>query len=660
MNENDIHERLRQFNRDLLLAQNRGSSDLSEDDDRLDLDGDLDADLDFLRSQIPGYLIEEMIGRGGQATVWKAVQESTGKIVAIKTLICGPLTDSANRHARRFEREVSMLGCLCHPNIVNIRDSGRQPFLRWLVMDLVQGDSITEYADQRKLCIRDRVNLVIQVAHAIGAAHILGMIHRDIKPSNILVDEEGVPRVVDFGLARDVEELPGQHCSVTGEIMGTLPYASPEQLKCEHLNVQTDVYSLGVLLYELLTDDFPYSVDGDRSEIIQAIVNEEPRCPRAISADLRKIILKCLVKDPAGRYSNATELADDLRRWIDGEPVNAAGPAIWYLLSKQLRRHKAGAAIAALGILLAISGAVTAMSVWHKDQIARAAQIGMDAGGLVQLGNVYRDSGRAELARRSFESAVELTELSGIEDRQIMGIRYRALHRLAWEDFSNGELDRGRSISSKAASLAERMNRKYPDELCWKRHLASSHALRGKEAATVHDWKKALGHFEQSRSITIGIIKRAPSNTSCKTDLAFCTRWIGRCKFEIGDYSGARSIYKQARQLSDSLCSIQPEAAEHVLDIARCDIKLARCHIKENNTEKYKQAQTILTNAIASLEKLDEDHGLVKDQARLLNDLRNYLRFVKRKLSSYGLPESSSVSAGSSCSSASGSCSPTM
>ncbi|MBP7933826.1 MAG: serine/threonine protein kinase [Phycisphaerae bacterium] len=294
-----------------------------------------------------GYQIVRQISSGGQGVVYEAVQQATRRTVALKVLRGGALADERARW--RFEREVRLIAALKHPNIVIIHDSGVLSGMYYFAMDYVRGQPLDTHIRLTAPPIREAVKLFRQVCEAIAYAHRRGVIHRDLKPSNVMVSDDGTPCVLDFGLAKILnEELEGSQqdlVSMPGVMLGTLAYMSPEQTRGqpEALDVRTDVYSLGVILYELLTGSRPYDVYGDLASAIQNIREVEPQRPsklrREANSELDAIVLKAMDKDPQRRYGSAGELAEDLAAWLDGRPVSARSASSLYILRKLAVRH---------------------------------------------------------------------------------------------------------------------------------------------------------------------------------------------------------------------------------------------------------------------------------------------------------------------------------
>jgi eukaryotic-like serine/threonine-protein kinase len=361
--------------------------------------------------RIGPYELIAVLGEGGMGTVYHARQtEPIARDVALKLIKRGLDT---SRVVARFEAERQTLARLDHPAIARILDAGADDQGRpYFVMELVRGVPITDYADARRLSVRDRLALFLQVCQAVQHAHQKGVLHRDLKPSNILVTEhDGValPKVIDFGVARAIEDTAGGESMLTeaGQLVGTPEYMSPEQagVRPGGTDTRSDVYSLGVVLYELLTGQRPLRLRGLRVAEIQRIIGtEEPTRPsglvttmpaqaagvagpdsraigtarqtspsrlgRLLAGDLDNIVLMCLRKEPERRYPGVEQLADDLRRYLQGRPVTAQRDTWRYRAGKFTRRHRVavGAAAAALIALVAFAGVMT----WERNQARQA------------------------------------------------------------------------------------------------------------------------------------------------------------------------------------------------------------------------------------------------------------------------------------------------
>jgi len=344
---------------------------------------------------IEGYRIVDEIHRGGQGVVYRAIQTRTKREVAIKILLEGAL---ATRSARlRFEREIELVASLKHTNIIAVFHSGQTATgMAYCVMDYISGRRLDEHVREEALGIDSVIGLFRDICRAVSYAHQKGIIHRDLKPSNIIVDHDGTPKVLDFGLAKQLDG-DGDMLSMTGQIMGTLPYMSPEQVKGNHAEVdtRTDIYALGIILYQLLTGQFPYAVEGQMADVLKNIAESAPTPPMEqwsaalgviakssrrfrlsscpIDDDVQTIILRCLAKEADRRYQSASALADDLERYLQGEAIEAKRDSRLYVVRKFIVRNKVASVVAAALMMLLSS---TGMIVFDFDLRAREALAG--------------------------------------------------------------------------------------------------------------------------------------------------------------------------------------------------------------------------------------------------------------------------------------------
>ncbi|MCH8807772.1 MAG: serine/threonine protein kinase, partial [Planctomycetes bacterium] len=341
-----------------------------------------------------GYRILREIHRGGQGIVYLAEQESTRRTVALKVMREGPLASEAER--ARFRQEVRLLAALRHPHIVTIHDSGESGGRFYYIMDYIEGLPLDAFVRVNRPAVNDALRLFVKIADAVNAAHLRGVIHRDLKPPNVRVDGDGNPHVLDFGLAKVIGEDFGSTGGTaaltrTGEFVGSLPWASPEQAEGRHddVDLRTDVYALGLLLYQMLTGELPYGLSGSARQILDTIVTKPPIRPSElrpdIDADVETIVLKCLAKERERRYQTAGELAQDVNRYLKGLPIEARRDSMVYVLKKHAARHKLAVALSGALLTTVLAGAVGMFVLWlraaqERDEAQRARQAATDQG----------------------------------------------------------------------------------------------------------------------------------------------------------------------------------------------------------------------------------------------------------------------------------------
>jgi eukaryotic-like serine/threonine-protein kinase len=361
--------------------------------------------------RLGAYEVVSEVGRGGMGAVYLArrADREFEKQVAIKVLKRGTDTDEV---LRRFRAERQILARLEHPNIAHLLDAGTTPDgLPYFALEYVEGHPITDYAREKNLSIRERIELMLPVCRAVHFAHQNLVVHRDLKPRNILVTPAGVPKLLDFGIAKLLSaETDLVQNTMDGAQRFTPAYASPEQVLGEPVTTATDVYSLGALLYELLAGEPPHrfsTATPSATELFHVIAEEEP--PRASAAavhrearrdlrgDIDNILRKALQKEPTQRYSAVTGFADDLRRYLSGMPVRARRDTVHYRAGKFIRRHKLAVASATLTAILLLA-AIVATNVQRRRaeageeanrRLLYAAQMGLAYGGW-EAGTVER------------------------------------------------------------------------------------------------------------------------------------------------------------------------------------------------------------------------------------------------------------------------------
>ncbi|MBT8487096.1 MAG: serine/threonine protein kinase [Phycisphaerae bacterium] len=332
---------------------------------------------------VRGYRLLRVLASGGMGTVYEAEQDNPRRRVAIKMLRSSLVSPAL---MRRFQVETEILARLDHPHIARIYEAGWHDTgaggVPWFAMDLVEdARPLTAYADDEELDVPTRLRLFATVCDAVHFGHGRGFIHRDLKPGNILVDRSGSPRIIDFGVARSTDSdlsIATLH-TTSGELLGTIRYMSPEQCAgdASAVDLRSDVYALGVVLYELLTGALPYDVTATTSVFDLPRMIRESDAPRlgaidrALRGDIETIVARCLQKDPARRYATVADVANDIRRHLAGETIEARRDNTLYVAARTLRRHRVATATAAAFVLL-MASAIIALSVLYARSEERA------------------------------------------------------------------------------------------------------------------------------------------------------------------------------------------------------------------------------------------------------------------------------------------------
>ena len=490
----------------------------------------------LLGAILNGVAIVRVVAEGGMGRVYEGWQEHPGRPVAVKVMRSGFTSGSL---LRRFEHESRILGRLRHPGIAQIHTVGihegagrREPYF---VMEFIpHAASITAYAESHQLSSHERLELFRQVCLAVAHGHQRGVIHRDLKPSNILVDAGGQPKVIDFGIARSTDAdmaLTSLHTDV-GQLIGTLQYMSPEQFDADpdELDVRSDVYALGVVLYELLTGQPPYELRQKPVYEAARMVREATPTPlsavnRTLRRDVSIIAGKCLEKDRTRRYASASELGADIGRYLAGDPILAAPPNFSDAVRRLARRHRA--AVAALaGTFAALAMAVAGISFFYLRAEQQRQQAILDRNRAVEK-EIEAQAQAAEADRQRLRAEAETARAN---DRVYVGNLYRASDKVAEHNFDkarallkeNHGLPEGTDHPIELRCLEARLDRAYA---VLRGHVGGvgsvtfspdgSHVLTRGADAVLRTWNADTGELLSSRAefpmaVGVGVLLRPP------------------------------------------------------------------------------------------------------------------------------------------------------
>jgi serine/threonine protein kinase/tetratricopeptide (TPR) repeat protein len=562
----------------------------------------------FRPQKIGPYRILHLLGEGGMGAVYLAARDDDQykKQVAIKLLKPGMGSDFV---IRRFRNERQILASLDHPNIARLLDGGTtRDGLPYFVMEYIEGEPINRYCDRKALATIERLKLFQQVCAAVHYAHQNLVIHRDIKPSNILVTAGGTPKLLDFGIAKILNpELSGQTIEATAAMarMMTPEYASPEQVKGEQITTASDIYSLGVLLYQLLTGHRPYRLKNRTpQEILRVVCEQEPERPstivkrvstvtgpdgttntttpesvsstreghperlhRRLRGDLDNIVLMAMRKEPSRRYSSVDQFSNDLQRHLDGRPVIARKDTLTYRAGKFVSRNK-GAAIAALLVIASLIAGMWMTSV----QKARAEQRFKDVRTLANtllfdIHDSIKDLAGSTPAREKLvTNALGYLDSLAAEAGDDLSLRrelagaYLRVGDIQGNPFSGNIGDTAGAIASysKALALREEIVRREPENRSDRAALARVHGQMAHVYWVTGDTKPALEAYQKAISMTEELIAEGEAGTALKRNLWEYLRRYAYAQAQAGNLQGAIASANRGREVVEALAAENP------------------------------------------------------------------------------------------------------
>jgi tetratricopeptide (TPR) repeat protein len=532
------------------IAPRGGPSSWFQPPRRLTDDDDDHADARQQSSTIKGYVKQSILGEGGMGVVWRAEQVGTRRVVALKT-IAGSFAGST-RVQLRFAREVELAASLEHPYIARVYDGGISQGTYYCAMELVEGAPVTRYATDRALPRGQRLELMLRVCDGVRFAHENGVIHRDLKPSNVLVRaDDGTPKILDFGLAKLIRDGANEGgLTLSGDVIGTPTYMAPEQARGDSARTDTrgDVWSLGAILFELLTGSPPFDIKGSYVDVVRRVAEEEPRRPRSLCPDLDReleaILLKCLARDAAARYATAGELGDDLRRYLNGDPVAARPATALYFLRKRIARHKGRFALAGVVVLAALAGSLAYVVSIERER-ARTWQAKLESDR-----NAQQSVQRAQQAIRQRAAALNT----------IRAFTLTAQRGLGRDDADVKLRDALLSIARNGLEQISELTREAGGASA-DRDSAAASAVMAEIARTAGDLKRAESLYRQAvaQYAEAALGGTTADTTAPDGGAEFIARIrLARIVFELGDRAGARREVQDAAARLDVLLGKDP------------------------------------------------------------------------------------------------------
>jgi tetratricopeptide (TPR) repeat protein len=597
------------------------------------------------------FRVGREVGRGGMGVVYEAEQVSLGRRVALKVLPSAAALDA--RQLQRFQNEARAAAQLQHPHIVPVLAVGCEAGVHYYAMQFIDGHSLAERIAAGPAPGPQRfwaaARLLMQAAEALEHAHQCGVVHRDVKPANLMIGGGGRLWVTDFGLAR-VRGEAGLTC--TGDVVGTLRYMSPEQALANRalLDHRTDIYSLGATAYELLTLRPPFA-ESDREALLRRIALDEPRRPRRVNPsvprDLETIVLKAMEKNPADRYPSAQELADDLRRFLAGEPVRARRPRPWQSAARWAKRHTAVVTVtaaAAAAVLVVLAGAVVRLSAINQQlrdqqaqtETARGSAASNAAEARQQADRAERTAGAAlhalhnvalefadgrlkddplwgKKAERFLDETVNTCrELAGMENASphLRASAAAGCRRAAQAYIELGRGEKAKQALAEAVAWTRALVRESPDDFLLRIELAGGHRQFGLLLRALGE-NQAAEQFRQALEAWNDPHPMSP----CPFEASESHDNLGDLRVAAGDAAGAEEHYRQALGQRRRLLAMSDGNHQVRFWLAQDHVRLARLrHLAGDRADAdrhYRQASELL-------ERLVREHPHVADYALAL------------------------------------------
>jgi serine/threonine protein kinase len=610
---------------------------------------------DMTGTQIGPFQVEREIGRGGMGAVYLAQQNDNHyqRQVAIKVIKRGMDSDEI---VRRFRNERQILANLTHPNIAGLYSGGTTAAgLPFFVMEFVEGRPINEYCEVQGLSIEERLKLFRTVCSAISYAHQNLVIHRDLKPSNILVTDDCVPKLLDFGIAKllNADDAPEVQMTETLLRVMTPEYASPEQARGQRMTTASDVYSLGVVLYELLTGRRPYRLKNllphEIAQIISEGVPERPstaisraeetsegnvpestrtaqstgntrpgelaKLRRSLRGDLDNIVLMAMRKDPARRYQSVEQFSEDIRRHLERLPVRARKDTFDYRASKFIQRNRLGVAAAALVILVVLAGILATRWQAHRAERRFNDVRALANSFLFEFDDSIKDlegatPARELVVRRSLQYLDSLSQEAANDPalQLELATAYERIGSIQGNNYYSNLGDTEGSLRSYQTSVAilGRIATTAPDKPAFRRQLAASYSGLGDLLYAKTELPEALKNYDKALGLLLALAEEDPANDGLRRDLAVLYSHLGDLRgipggSNLGDTQGALAAHRESLRLRQELAASNPTNHEWQFEVAS---GLSSVGFLTNATGDTKGASELLRRSIAMLEGL--------------------------------------------------------